>query len=63
MTPYGEFQIIKGKSAENPKEPDDIKDGLLLAVISHKPYGFDPETDTVITRSDHKRYTMKDIGS
>ena len=63
LTPYGEFQIIKGKSAENPKEPDDIKDGLLLAVISHKPYGFDPETDTVITRSDHKRYTMKDIGA
>ena len=60
--PDGEFQIIKGKSSEQPQEPDDIKDSLLLAVISHKPYGFDPEQDVVITRSDHKRYTMKDIG-
>ena len=62
LTPAGEFQLIKGKSSELPKEPDDLKDGMLLATMSHKPYGFDPETDIVITRSDNRRYTMRDIG-
>ena len=62
ITPDGEFQIIKGKSEEAPQEPDDLVDGMLLAVINHKPYGFDPEADAAIVRSDHKRYTMKDIG-
>ena len=36
---------------------------MLLATISHKPYGFDPENDVVIKRSDNKRYTMRDIGA
>ena len=62
LTPAGEFQIIKGKSSEQPQEPDDLKDGMLLATINHKPYGFDAESDVVITRSDNKRYTMRDIG-
>ena len=62
LTPAGEFQVIKGKSSELPQEPDDLKDGMLLATMSHKPYGFDPETDLVITRSDNRRYTMRDIG-
>ena len=62
LTPAGEFQLIKGKSSELPQEPDDLKDGMLLATMSHKPYGFDPETDIVITRSDNRRYTMRDIG-
>ena len=35
---------------------------MLLATMSHKPYGFDPEADIVITRSDNRRYTMRDIG-
>ena len=63
ITPDGEFQIIKGKSSDTPEEPDDLKDGMLLATISHKPYGFDPENDTVIVRSDNRRYTMRDIGA
>ena len=62
LTPAGEFQVIKGKSSELPQEPDNLKDGMLLATISHKPYGFDPESDIVITRSDNRRYTMRDIG-
>ena len=62
LTPAGEFQLIKGKSSELPKEPDDLKDGMLLATMTHKPYGFDPESDIVITRSDNRRYTMRDIG-
>ena len=62
LTPAAEFQIVTGKSSEQPQEPDDLKDGMLLATISHKPYGFDAESDVVITRSDNKRYTMRDIG-
>ncbi|BCU95982.1 MAG: hypothetical protein CM15mV11_0570 [Caudoviricetes sp.] len=29
ISPDGEFQIVKGKSAEAPLEPDDLKDGML----------------------------------
>ena len=62
LTPDGEFQIIKGKSSEQPQEPDDLAEGMLLAVINHRPYGFDVE-DAAITRSDNRRYTMRDIGA
>jgi len=63
VLPSGEFQVVKGKSAEEPQEPDNLKDGMLLGTLYHRPYGFDPETDTVIRRSDNKRYTMRDIGA
>tara|TARA_S200002703_G_scaffold40971_1_gene35655 strand:- start:5808 stop:13097 length:7290 start_codon:yes stop_codon:yes gene_type:complete len=63
LSPDSRFQIIKGKSSESPEEPDDIKDSMLLAVINHRPYGFDPEVDAAIVKSDNKRYTMRDIGS
>ena len=62
LTPEGEFRVIKGKSAEEPAEPDDFDDGMHLATITHAPYGFDPDEDTVIDRSDNRRYTMRDIG-
>ena len=63
LLPSGEFQLVKGKSAESPQEPDNLKDGMLLGTIYHKPYGFDPEADVVIKKSDNKRYTMRDIGA
>jgi len=63
VTPSGEFQVVKGNSSERPESPDNLKDAMLLATISHKPYGFDPESDVVISRSDNKRYTMRDIGT
>ncbi len=62
LLPNGEFQIIKGKSGENPTEPDGLQDGMLLAVLTHAPYGFSPEQDVIVTRSDNRRYTMRDIG-
>ena len=62
LAPNGEFQIIKGKSAENPDEPDDLKNAMLLAVLRHQPYGFDPSKDVAIEKSDNRRYTMRDIG-
>ena len=63
LLPNGEFQLIKGKSAEDPDEPDDLQDGMHLATLKHDPYGFDPSTDVVIQKSEHKRYTMRDIGN
>ena len=58
----GQFQIIKGKSAQIPVEPDDLQNAMLLAVLNHQPYGFDPEKDVAIIKSDNRRYTMRDIG-
>ena len=58
----GDFQVIKGKSAEQPSEPDDLQNAMLLAVLRHQPYGFDPEKDVAIEKSDNRRYTMRDIG-
>jgi len=63
LLPNGEFQLVKGKSAEAPQEPDNLKDGMLLGTLYHKPYGFDPEADVVINKSDNRRYTMRDIGA
>ena len=63
LLPNGEFQVIKGKSEEDPTEPDNLQDGMLLAVLSHTPYGFDPAEDVIIKRSDNRRYTMRDIGA
>ena len=62
LLPNGEFQIVKGKSAEDPQDPSDLQDGMLLATLLHAPYGFDPERDVIIIRSENKRYTMRDIG-
>ena len=58
----GNFQVIKGKSAELPDEPDDLQNAMLLAVLRHQPYGFDPSKDIAIEKSDNRRYTMRDIG-
>ena len=62
VLPNGEFQVVTGKSAEDPQEPSGIADGMLLATLLHSPYGFNPSEDTIILRSENKRYTMRDIG-
>jgi hypothetical protein len=62
LTEEGEFQVTKGKSAEEPAEPDNLQNAMLLAVLRHQPYGFDPERDVTIEKSDNRRYTMRDIG-
>ena len=35
---------------------------MLLATIIHAPYGFDPDEDVIVIRSENRRYTMSDIG-
>ena len=63
MLPTGEFQVIKGKPAEDPDTPESLSDGMLLATLEHRPYGFDPAEDTTIKKSTNRRYTMRDIGT
>ncbi len=63
VLPSGEFQVIKGKSAEIPLEPEGLQDGMMLGVLRHKPYGFEPAEDVTIIKSDNKRFTMRDIGA
>ena len=58
----GDFEIITGKSAEEPEEPDDLETGMLLATLTYAPYGFDGDEDVEIQRSENRRYTMRDIG-
>ena len=62
LLPNAEFQIIKGKSAQEPVEPDDLQEGMLLATLLHAPYGFDPVDDVIVIKSENKRYSMRDIG-
>ena len=62
LLPNGEFQIIKGQSSEDPVEPDDLSEGMLLATLLHAPYGFDPDDDLIVIKSENKRYSMRDIG-
>jgi len=62
LLPNGEFQVVKGKSSETPDPPDNLQDGMLLATLRHDPYGFDPQQDVIIVRSENRRYTMRDIG-
>ena len=62
LLPNGEFQVVKGKSAQIPAPPDNLQDGMLLATMIHAPYGFDPSSDVIIEKSDNRRYTMRDIG-
>ena len=61
LTPDGDFQVIKGQSAEDPELPEGLDDGSMeIASIGLPAYLFDVD-DAKITLSEHKRYTMKDI--
>jgi len=58
----GRFFIVEGKSEEIPSPPDNPNNAMLIATIGHNPYGFDPDTDSLIFKENIKRYTMRDIG-
>jgi hypothetical protein len=59
----GKFFTILGTPAENPIPPEDRDDALLLAIIGHNAYGFNPKVDSLVFQEDIKRYTMRDITS
>ena len=63
LTHDGDFQLVKGKSDEEPQEPDALDAAMFLATIEHKPFCFDPERDIVFQVENNRRYTMRDIGN
>jgi len=57
----GTLQLQKGVSARFPFPPDALNDSMQLATIGLPPYLYDPN-DAIITLTDNRRYTMRDIG-
>ncbi len=56
----GRFNVIKGVPAAIPQEPEDPKEGMVLASLIIPPYTKKVE-DILITQRDNRRYTMRDI--
>lgn len=57
----GRFNVIQGVPSLLPQEPEDPKEGLVLASIYIPPYTKFVDSVKVYQR-DNRRYTMKDIG-
>ena len=57
----GNFSIIKGISALNPKVPTNVEEAMDLATIELPAYLYNTK-DAKITLVDNRRYTMRDIG-
>jgi hypothetical protein len=57
----GEFSIIKGISADDPKTPLNVEESMDVATIQLPAYLYDPK-EAKITLQDNRRYTMRDIG-
>ena len=58
----GNLQIVSGQPSEYPQEPEDPKQGLVLATLDVPPYTKNV-ADIKIFQRDNRRYTMRDIGS
>ena len=57
----GRFNVIQGVPALLPQEPEDPKDGMVLASVYVPPYTKEVSQVKIFQR-DNRRYTMKDIG-
>jgi len=53
--------VIQGEPSENPVDPADPEDAMLLATLNIKPYVFNVDEDVTITQTNYKRYTFRDI--
>jgi len=60
-TADGEFAVLEGSSARNPKPPADVDYGMTLYTIYLSPYT-NNKNSTKIKYIENKRYTMRDIG-
>jgi hypothetical protein len=60
LTRNGKFTVQKGVASRTPREPSNEDSSLLLGTAYLPPYVFDAKQVKFI-KSDHKRYTMKDI--
>ena len=57
-----QFQVIKGIPSLVPEPPSDSSTAMTLFVLSYAPYVADNK-DITIQQINHRRYTMRDIGS
>jgi len=57
----GKFTYLKGVPSDNPTEPPSIGDAIEVAKISLRAYVYSMN-DVSVTRTQHKRFTMADIG-
>jgi len=57
----GNFSIIKGSSAVEPKEPLNVEEAMTIATLTYPPYLYSVK-DVKINLIDNRRYTMRDIG-
>jgi len=57
----GKFNVIAGVPSQESKEPQDPKQGMVIATVSIPPYTKTVK-DVVIVQRDNRRYTMRDIG-
>ena len=57
----GKLQIVSGQPSEYPQEPEDPKQGLVLATLDIPPFTKNV-ADIKIFQRDNRRYTMRDIG-
>jgi len=57
----GNFSVVKGVSALEPKLPTNVEGAMDIATIDLPAYLYNPN-DAKITLIDNRRYTMRDIG-
>ena len=57
----GNFSVIKGVSALNPKTPTNVEEAMDIATIEYPAYLYNTD-DVKINLVDNRRYTMRDIG-
>lgn len=57
----GNFTVIKGVPAFEPKQPEDPKQGMVLGTIFLPAYT-KKASDAAVFKRDNRRYTMRDIG-
>ena len=57
----GKFLYVTGFPSDDPTEPEPVKDAIEVCKVEVPPYVYSVKDVTVRT-TEHKRYTMKDIG-
>lgn len=68
----GRFTLLQGEPSEDPKAPNEPKVGMTLATFNIPPYpslppiianrAGKPDYGVIISKENHRRYTMDDIG-
>ncbi len=57
----GKFLYVTGFPSDDPTEPEPVKDAIEVCKIELPPYVYSVK-DVIVQTTEHKRYTMKDIG-